>query len=245
MQLPEGFLDTLVGKNIAETSDQVSKGLELELNFNPTRNWTLKMTGAQQQTIDSNISPRLQQFLDSRLPVWQGVKDDAGVSWWTSVIGSGGAPVNFYTGNVAAPLKLAIANNGKPRSQVREWRFNALTNYTFTQGRLKNFGVGGAVRWEDQAAIGFRGAAPEADGVVRSLDVTRPIFDKARAYFDLSSSYNLRFAHNAIRARVQLNVRNIFERGRLQAVAVNPDGQPYAYRIIDPRQFILTTTFDL
>ena len=245
MQLPEGFLDTLVGKSIAETSDQVSKGLELELNFNPTRNWTLKMTGAQQQTIDSNISPRLQQFLTSRLPVWQGVKDDAGVSWWSSVIGSGGAPVNFYTGNVAAPLKLAIANNGKPRSQVREWRFNALTNYTFTQGRLKNFGVGGAVRWEDQAAIGFRGAAPEADGVVRSLDVTRPIFDKARAYFDLSSSYNLRFAHNAIRARVQLNVRNIFERGRLQAVAVNPDGQPYAYRIIDPRQFILTTTFDL
>lgn len=80
MQLPEGFLDTLVGKNIAETSDQVSKGLELELNFNPTRNWTLKMTGAKQQTIDSNISPRLQQFLDSRLPVWQGVKDDAGVN---------------------------------------------------------------------------------------------------------------------------------------------------------------------
>jgi hypothetical protein len=105
--------------------------------------------------------------------------------------------------------------------------------------------VGGAVRWEDQAAIGFRGAAPEADGVVRSLDVTRPIFDKARVYFDLSSSYNLRFANNAIRARVQLNVRNIFERGRLQAVAVNPDGQPYAYWIIDPRQFILTTTFDL
>lgn len=242
MQLPEGFLDTLVGKNIAETSDQVSKGLELELNFNPTRNWTLKMTGAQQQTIDSNISPRLQQFLDSRLPVWQGVKDDAGVNWWTS---RGGAPVNFYTGNVAAPLKLAIANNGKPRSQVREWRFNAITNYSFTQGRLKNFGVGGAVRWEDQAAIGFRGAAPEADGVVRSLDVTRPIFDKARVYFDLSSSYNLRFANNTIRARVQLNVRNIFERGRLQAVAVNPDGQPYAYRIIDPRQFILTTTFDL
>ena len=36
-----------------------------------------------------------------------------------------------------------------------------------------------------------------------------------------------------------------FENGRLQAVAVNPDGRPYAFRIIDPRQFILTTTFDL
>ena len=105
--------------------------------------------------------------------------------------------------------------------------------------------VGSATLREDQAAIGFRGAAPEADGVVRSLDVTRPIFDKARAYYDVSSSYNLRFANNKLRARVQLNVRNVFERGRLQAVAVNPDGQPYAYRIIDPRQFILTTTFDL
>ena len=44
---------------------------------------------------------------------------------------------------------------------------------------------------------------------------------------------------------MQLNVRNVFENGRLQPVAVNPDGRPYAYRIIDPRQFIISTSFDL
>ena len=245
MGLPDGFLDTLVGKSIAETSDIAAKGLELEVNYNPIRNWTLKATGAQQISIDTNISPTLQQYLDSRLPIWTTVKDDAGVNWWTSSIGSGGAPVNFYTGNVSAPLKLAIANQGKPRTQVREWRFNALTNYNFTEGRLKNFGVGGAVRWEDKAAIGFRGAAPESDGVVRTLDRDKPVFDKSRYYIDASASYNLRFASNKIRARIQLNVRNVFEKGRLQAIAVNPDASPYAYRIIDPRQFILTTTFDL
>ena len=48
-----------------------------------------------------------------------------------------------------------------------------------------------------------------------------------------------------VRARLQLNVRNIFENGRLQTVAVNPDGSPYAFRIIDPRQFILSATFNL
>jgi hypothetical protein len=48
-----------------------------------------------------------------------------------------------------------------------------------------------------------------------------------------------------MRALIQLNVRNAFEDGRLQAVGVNPDGRPYIYRIIDPRQFILTTTFEL
>ena len=37
----------------------------------------------------------------------------------------------------------------------------------------------------------------------------------------------------------------LIENGRLQAITVNPDGQPSSYRIIDPRQFILTATFDL
>lgn len=245
MGLQPGFLDSLVGKSIAETSDISAKGYEFELNYNPVRNWTLKLTAAQQITIDSNISPTLIQYINSRLPIWTTVKDDNGALWWKTSIGSGGIPENFYLGNVSAPLKLAIANQGKPRSQVREWRANLLTNYNFTEGRLKNFGVGGAIRWEDKASIGFMGAAPESDGVIRSLDANRPVYDKARYYLDLSASYNLRLYHGKVRTRIQLNVRNALENGRLQAIAVNPDGQPFAYRIIDPRQFILSTTFDL
>jgi len=42
-----------------------------------------------------------------------------------------------------------------------------------------------------------------------------------------------------------LNIRNATESGHLQGVAINPDGKFYSYRIIDPRQFIFTTTFDL
>ena len=44
---------------------------------------------------------------------------------------------------------------------------------------------------------------------------------------------------------MQLNVRDVLENGRLQKVAINPAGSTYAYRIIDPRQFILSTSFDL
>ncbi len=244
MGLPAGFLDSLVGRSIAETSDISAKGYEFEMNYNPVRNWTVKVTAAQQITIDSNISPTLIQYLEERLPIWTTVKDDAGLFWWKTSIGNGGVPENFYLGNVSAPLKLAIANQGKPRSQVREWRVNLLTNYNFTQGRLKNFGVGGAVRWEDQASIGFFGAAPESDGVIRSLNADRPVYDTSRFYFDLSGSYNLRLYKGKIRTRIQLNVRNVLEDGRLQAIAVNPDGRPFAYRIVDPRQIILSTTFD-
>ncbi len=124
---------------------------------------------------------------------------------------------------------------------VTNYRLAGITEHPI----LKNLNVGGAVRWEDQASIGFYGAAPDADGIVRSLDPAKPVWDQARAYFDLQSGYDLKLFAGKVRTRVQLNVRNLFESGRLQRVSVNPDGGAWAYRIIVPRQFILTATFSL
>jgi hypothetical protein len=112
-----------------------------------------------------------------------------GQLWWTSIAttnlsGTVNNAKDFYLTQLLAPYQLAVANQGKPRSQVREWRSNALTNYTFSEGKLKGLGVGGAVRWQDKAAIGFLGAAPESDGVVRSLDANKPVYDRARFAVD-------------------------------------------------------------
>ena len=144
---------------------------------------------------------------------------------------------------------MAVAVQGKPRTQTREWRANFFTNLRLSglteQRWLKNLNVGGGLRWEDKASIGFYGAAPDANGIVRSLDADRPVWDKSRYYVDLMAGYDLRLYNGKIRTRIQLNVRNLFEDGRLQAIAVNPDGSPWAFRIIDPRQFILSFTFSL
>ena len=83
------------------------------------------------------------------------------------------------------------------------------------------------------------------DGVIRSLDPSKPVFDKARYAVDLSTSYGFHWFSDKVRARVQLNVRDVFENGRIQAVAVNPDRSVFAARIIDPRQFILSISFEL
>ena len=49
-----------------------------------------------------------------------------------------------------------------------------------------------------------------------------------------------------VRATFQLNVKNVQENGGgLQATQAFPDGTPLAYRIVDPRQFILSASFDL
>ena len=77
------------------------------------------------------------------------------------------------------------------------------------------------------------------------LDKDQPYWSKARYYFDLSAGYKFRLFGDRVRARAQLNIRNVLEDGRLQSVAVNPDGSTYVYRIIDPRQIILSLNFDL
>jgi hypothetical protein len=106
------------------------------------------------------------------------------------------------------------------------------------------------VRWEDKGSIGFYGAAPSQlpgsfQGVILELDPNKPIYDPARYYYDLSLGYRLRLFDDKVRASLQFNVRNVFEGGRLQAVGANPDGSIYAWRIIDPRRFILSASFDL
>ena len=245
------FLDSgLAQPQTVGTTDVTSRGYEIEVIYNPTPNWRIKFNAAQQQAIDANIAPDVARFWAARLPVWTTLKDDNGQLWWTAVATTNlSQGINnardYYLTQLLAPYELAIANQGKPRTQVREWRWNALTNYTFSEGRLKGLGLGGALRWQDRASIGFLGAAPEADGVVRSLDPNKPVWDRARLAVDLSASYGFRLFKDRVRTRVQLNVRDALENGRLQKVAVNPDGSTFAYRIVDPRQFILSASFEL
>ncbi|MCB1106333.1 MAG: hypothetical protein KDK74_16530, partial [Cephaloticoccus sp.] len=75
-------------------------------------------------------------------------------------------------------------------------------------------------------------------------DVTRPIFDDGNYYTDLWVSYRTKILNDKVGMKLQLNINNVFESGGLRPVGVNFDGSPYAFRIIDPRQYVLTATFD-
>ncbi|PHX70713.1 MAG: hypothetical protein CK548_08585 [Opitutia bacterium] len=238
------------------TTDVSSKGFEFEATYNPTRNWRLKFTGSQTTAQDDRVSPEIYNWWQARLPVWTTVRSDIvpgdgkGPTWWTSLPpNTTQTPETRWIGEQFGPYWAAATNAGRPRSQLREYRATGLTNYDFTEGRLKNFNVGGAFRWESKASIGF-GAAPAEKtgpyaGTTLFLDNNKPYWDKPRAYFDLSAGYKFRLWGDKIRAKAQLNIRDVLENGRLQAVGVNPDGNPFAYRIINPRQFIFSTTFDL
>ncbi len=240
----------LGGNGFAEINTVTSTGYEFELVYNPTSYWTMKATAAQQKAVDSQLSQFMNQFFAKNLAYLSSIKDPiTGGDWWTTTIGTSttGAPNTWYLANISSTLSQSSANAGKPRQQTREWSFSGTTNFRLsgiTENKwLKQLAVGGTVGWMDKAAVGYFGIT-DADGVIRSYDSNRPIYDKARYTVDLFASYNLRL-FNKVRARLQLNVKNVLEDGRLQPIAYNPDGQAWNYRIVDPRQFILSATFDL
>ncbi len=263
MRYSRSFLDEVTsgGRTIADSSDAKSTGTEVEIQFNPTRYWTLRATGGQQRAIETGISVFIQQFIQERLPVWESIRvptelrpdgtqlPNAGAAWFTSRL-TGDLPQSYFLTNVEQPVNLAIANQGKIKTQGREYTANFTTRYQLAglfgdHAWLKNVSVGGSYRWASKAVIGYLAGAPDADGVVRKLDRNRPVHDKATGNLDVLLGYNTRLFSNKVRTNFQLNIRNATESGRLQGVGVNPDGKFWQYRIIDPRQFIFTTSFDL
>lgn len=272
MKLPVAQYDSLINAfragTIAATNDIVAKGTEIELNFNPTKYWTVIASGTEKRSISTNVSKAVQQWIDIRLPVWTSIVDPntdpalgTGQSqgwaadasnpnhlWWLHNYGGSQTASQNYASFVDAPYKVIKEQEGKSKPSVRRYDFRVSSTYQLAgitnNSILKKFKVGGAVRWEDKGAIGYYGKQ-SLPASITELDANRPIYDKAHAYFDATVSYRTKLWADRINTTIQLNVRNIQESGRLQAIGAFPDGTPNAYRIVDPRQFILTASFDL
>jgi hypothetical protein len=161
------------------------------------------------------------------------------VNGWTT--GQG-----YYDNVYASQYALQKDLDGQQVMGQRKYNFNLVTNYSFDRGSLKGWAIGGAQRWSSKAIIGFFGkdTAVDPDDLYDASDVTRPIYDDSKWYTDLWVSYTRKIFNDKVRMKLQLNVTDVFQDGELQPIAADKLGQYYAYRIVDPRMFILTATFD-
>lgn len=227
---------------IAEVSSQLSKGMEIEAIFNPTNNWRIMANVSKQKAVESDIAPGLTRWIAEVLPKWQQLP------WWngTETFDGGwgfngnlqGYINNFNSGRTLATYK---AFEGRTNPALRKWRANFINNYSFTQGRLRGFNAGGAVRWESEAAIGY--PAVLTNGLLTGLDLSRAYTDGGNLNVDLWAGYTRKIFGDRINWNLQLNVRDVNQKDRLEPIVKNSDGTPAVYSIRFGPTWYLTSTF--
>lgn len=237
------------------TNDLVSTGVEYELTANPTPNWRLTFNASRNQAVRSNILTDWAAFTEKNKAIWfDGYNNtpESQLSYWTI---DGYADIRHWTGDVYGsdlagnkmmnsvygPYQNLVAATGQAVNELRKWRWNMVTNYTFSHGRLKNINVGGAVRWQDKAAIGYY---PKYNTVANIwvTDVTKPIYAPSETNYDAWIGYERKLT-NKITWVIQLNVRDLFAKSSLIPIAANPDGTIAQVRIPSETTWQLTNTF--
>ncbi len=230
------------------TNDLVSKGVEIELTANPTPNWRMTFNAARVRAVRSNILPDWSAFIAQNKDLWlDGYNNNPGgpsqLNYWTI---DGFADLRHWGGtttysseqdtfggrmlqDVYGPYVNAISGEGLAVSELRKWRINFVTNYTFTEGRLKNVNVGGAVRWQDKPAIGY---LPQynTDAGIWVTNVSSPTYGPSETNYDAWIGYERKLT-DRITWGIQLNVHDLFAKDSLIPIMANPDGTVAQVRI--------------
>ncbi len=221
------------------TENSLSKGVEIEFTANPLPNWRVAINASKTQAIRDEVPGQslveFLEFIDDRfrntpagdMPIFSQPNNPQGVF-----------------GRVWAPFwgqySLVRNLNGQQQPEIREWRANIVTNYSFDGGFLRGVGVGGAFRYEDGAIYDY---APmvDANGVERP-NLAEAFSTGSETRADLWLSYNRRLT-DKINWRIQLNVYNAFGKNKLIPLNAQPDGTSGAMRIQEGRSWAITSSF--
>jgi outer membrane receptor protein involved in Fe transport len=260
--------------NPTGTESGSAKGIDLELNYNPTPNWTMKVTWGKQQTVVSGAAAQAAAWFAYRMPkwvayaasdlptvytktngtqmfvgnFWQGYGYDANTAASNSAANNAAGLTtsqSYFNNIVNAPLIVDQANNGGLAPNQREYTWTYLTNYHFSEGSLRGFGVTGVLSYDGRANAGYYGNTNllSPTGQIQVPDITNPIYTPAKMHVDLGVSYQFKLPHN-VTAKLQLNVADVTSNGYLLPVSYNFDGSPAGERIVAPRQYSFTTKFN-
>jgi outer membrane receptor protein involved in Fe transport len=214
------------------TIDNTSEGYEVEINWSPTPNWNIQVNAAKTDAYREGLGQPMLDYIAQQWARLQGPAGDIRL-WW----GGDNNIRRYYSDNIISALQFQEESNGFQVPELRPKRVGIISNYSFDEGRLKGFNLGGAFRWEDKQILGY-GLKDDESG----LDVMKPFYGESEEHFDLWAGYQ-RKIRKGITWRIQLNLRNVGEDVGLTAISINPDGAVAAQRITEGMSWAVTNTF--
>ena len=239
-----------------DIKSSVSRGFEWEGTYNVTRNWRVAFNLAKTKAVESGKGLNWAEVVDWVQKNWFGNPAIRALR-----VGAGGTldTVGGWEQRAITGFRNVQETNGASNFQIRKWRANAITNYTFrSTSKFRGFGVGGGMRFQDRIFLGYQGKTNPADlGGSLIADPTKPILGPTETEFDFWTSYRRRIFSDKVSLKVQLNVRNAFTNDELIPIRAQqadvyskyPAFDHYKatnyqlFRIAAPRTIQLTATF--
>jgi hypothetical protein len=224
--------------NLTITEDQISRGYEFEFTANPTTNWRITANAAKVEAIRNNVggsalndlvgivNTALNTTPAGDLRIWSGGPSSYILQQWNQ---------NFYSDYARTRL-----SEGNVSPELRKWRFNVVSNYTFDHGFLKGAWFGVGYRWQDKIAIGYKPLTTDDPNVI-TYDLANPYMGPTEDAFDFWIGYQHKLT-SKINWRVQLNVRDAFKGHGLIPLTTLPDGSVAAWRIAPSQTWQITNT---
>ncbi len=227
---------------LSSTSDFVARGLEMEFVANPTNNWRLSFNVAKQETVRSGSGAELVDYYGQlRQNLVNANLWDTNILDEAAVAGSVTFKQRLLT-NVLNPLAAITARDGTVSQEQRKWRFNLVSAYTFTESPLAGLQIGGALRWQDKAAVGYPLLLIETEGdTIQIPDLDNPYKTPASWNGDVFASYTMPLG-NRVEWTVKLHLRNYLGDRKFRAEVINPDGSPAVIRIPVQRAIFLSNS---
>jgi len=226
------------------TNSNESKGTELEITYNPTPNWRIRVVGDKNDTVFSSFAPEYDAYYAKYLPIWSAANQN--------LIGSFGSQTSV---SIATSIQRINDQQTLNHAQlasamlVTPYAGNIITSYRFGKSsRLRNFFVGASQSYAAATIIGFPN--------LRTTDPTKPnygltISDTAHPYkgrdvytTGLWAGYERTLTKHKIKWKIQLNVNNALDDQKPIPFHARPqDGAIDTAQLRAPRQFILKNTF--
>jgi hypothetical protein len=238
--------------NHQTTVDNLSKGVEVELSYQPVKNWNLTLNYSHVNATHENIDPVSQAFIGQMTAFMNGPGGQIR-AWGNS---DGNQIAGNWNTSIAFPYTVLLNQLGKEAPEVAPWRLNMVSTYSFDRGSLKGVFAGGGLRVEAGRIIGYKydptfknsnASDPNYAAIpgitTGGLNVDQIYRGENDTHVDIWVGYKKKITRK-IDWRIQLNIRSVGEKDKLVASRVNPDGNVALARIQQGAGYQLTNSFD-
>jgi outer membrane receptor protein involved in Fe transport len=228
--------------NLSISDDNLSKGVEYELTAQPVKGWDLTFNASHTfATIDSVAQSYTEEvageetFFHSLVPGSDEGNIGGDVKEWNGYL-NGQTAGNQFDAQFYGNYLYLKALTGTGVSEERPWRFNVITDYTYSSGPFKGVNVGAAYRWQDKQIIGYPFLVAST-----TFDTSHPFLSPVVDTTDAWIGYSRKIS-DKLKWRIQVNVRNLFYSSTLIPISAEPDGTTASARIPEPRTWEVTNS---